>query len=233
MPIFRTTGAVALPDHRLLSFARYGEPTGVPVLALHGGLHAHPVWRLADGAARRRGVELIVPDRPGFGSSTAAPRRRVVDTPVDLAVLLDALMVDEVSVVTVGGGSVYGLATAHCLEPRVRRLALVAPGEPEPDPAALHRLAVTVRRDPRAAVDHLLEGRARDRQLIGEDDGWAAFESGLRLAFADPEAAVLDARLRALAWERRLPSTATPTRVWEGSAYGWLADLDLVLRWLA
>jgi hypothetical protein len=67
---------------------------------------------------------------------------------------------------------------------------------------------------------------------VGEGEGRDAHDAALRLAFADPDAAALDARLRALAWSRPLPSTSTLTRVWEGSSYAWLADLDLVLRWL-
>ena len=115
----------------------------------------------------------------------------------------------------------------------MRRLGLVAPGEPEPDAGTVRRLGAEVRADVGAAGEALLAARPRDRQVLGEDAGWAAYESSLRLAFADPDATVIDARLRALAWRRSLPSIPTVTRVWEGSAYGWLADLDLVLRWLA
>ena len=233
MPIFRATRAVALPDGRLLSFALYGDPNGAPVVALHGGIHAHPIWRLADDAARGRGVRLIAPDRPGFGTSTLHPTRRVVDDPTDLAALAEALMLDDFSVVTVGGGAVYGLAAAQCLGSRVRRLGLVAPAEPEPDPGTVRRLGAEMRADVGAAGEALLADRPRDRQVFAEDAGWAAYESSLRLAFADPDATVIDARLRALAWRRSSPSIPTVTHVWEGSAYGWLADLDLVLRWLA
>ncbi len=232
MPIFRTTRAVALPDRRLLSFARYGDPGGVPVVALHGGIHAHPIWRLADGAARRRNICLVAPDRPGYGSSTVQRGRRILDTPGDLAVLADALGLDDLAVVTVGGGAVYGLATAHCLQPRVRRLAIVAPAEAEPGGAAVRRLADAVRQDVRAAGDALLADRPLDRALVGDGEGRDAHEAALALAFADPSAAIVDARLRDLAWSRRLPSTSARTRVWGGSAYAWLADMDLVLRWL-
>jgi hypothetical protein len=228
----RAPRSVALPDGRILSFAFFGDPAGRPVLALHGTTHAHPIWALADGAARRRGVCLIAPDRPGYGASTAQPDRSVVDGPADLAVLAEAVYLDDLAVLTVGGGFVYGLAAAHCLLPRVRRLAVVAPGEAEPTPRAALRLGRDVRRDPEQAAERLLAARPLDRALLGEDAGWGACVASLRLAFADPGAAALDARLRGLAWGREQPTGPMSMRRWDGSAYAWLSDLDLVLRWL-
>lgn len=187
---------------------------------------------MADDAARHRGVCLIAPDRPGYGASTAQPDRSVVDGPADLAVLAEAVYLDDLAVVSIGGGAVYGLAAAHCLFPRVRRLALIAPDEPEPTPRAALRLGAEVRRDPHQAAERLLECRPRDRAVLGDGEGWTAFVRSLELAFADPGAAALDARLRSLAWARGRPGGRLSTRVWEGSAYGWLTDLDHVLRWL-
>ena len=127
----------------------------------------------------------------------------------------------------------YGLAAAHCLFPRVRRLALIAPDEPEPTPRGALRLGAEVRADPQRAAERVLADQPRDRAVLGDGAGWSAFVRSLELAFADPGAAALDARLRSLAWARGRPGGRLSTRVWEGSSCGWLADLDLVLRWLA
>jgi hypothetical protein len=127
--------AVALPDGRILSFAVFGDPAGRPVIALHGTEHGHAIWALADAAGRRRQVCLIAPERP--------------DRPADLTVLADAVFVEELRLLTLGGGAEHGLAAAHHLRLRVRRLALVAPGEQLP---ALVDAPCPVRRWDGAAV---------------------------------------------------------------------------------
>ncbi len=66
VPATHATRTVALPDRRLLEFADFGDPSGRPVVALHSVVHAHPLWALADEAARRHGIRLIAPDRPGY-----------------------------------------------------------------------------------------------------------------------------------------------------------------------
>jgi pimeloyl-ACP methyl ester carboxylesterase len=108
--------AVALPDGRILSFAMFGDPGGGPVLAIHDADGSHTVWSPADAAARRCHVCLIAPDRPAG--------------PDDLAVLADAVFVEDLRLVTLGAGAEHGLAAAHTLRPRVSHLALLAPDGP-------------------------------------------------------------------------------------------------------
>ncbi len=56
-----------LADGRTLACLELGDPEGSPVLYFHGYPGSRLEGRLAAGAARRHGLRLIAPDRPGFG----------------------------------------------------------------------------------------------------------------------------------------------------------------------
>jgi hypothetical protein len=118
--------AVALPDGRMLEFADYGDPRGVPVVAHHGSDGSRAAWGSVDGACRAAGVRLIAPDRPGYGGSTPAPQRRIVDWPADLVALVDALGLESVALMSLREGVAYATAAAAALPDRVERAALVA-----------------------------------------------------------------------------------------------------------
>ena len=57
--------AMKLPDGRRLAWAEYGDPEGSPLFFHHGIPSSRLVAGPLDGAARRSGVRLIAPDRPG------------------------------------------------------------------------------------------------------------------------------------------------------------------------
>ena len=125
--------SVRLGDGRTLAYAEWGDPDGWPVLGCHGS----PSSRLErhvedDGAYRRWGVRLIVPDRPGFGRSDPHRGRRITDWPADVAQLLDQLGIDRFAVLSLSGGAAYALACAHFFEDRVRAVGVLG-GAPPPD----------------------------------------------------------------------------------------------------
>lgn len=92
--------------------------TGTPA-----GLVANP---LVAEAAAARGLRLVLYGRPGYGGSTPAPGRRVVDAAADVAAVLDA--VGAASFVTVGwsGGGPHALACAARLPGRCLAAATMA-----------------------------------------------------------------------------------------------------------
>ena len=234
VPATHATRTVALPDRRLLEFADFGDPSGRPVVALHSVAHAHPLWALADEAARRHGIRLIAPDRPGYARSTSQPDRRILDGPHDLLVLVEALGLSDFGVVTVAGGSVYGTAAAACLRTMVRRLALVAPEAREPTARAAFRLGAAVRTDPWGAARRLLADHpAADRRALAAPTRQATVVEALTLAFADPGAAALDARLRTLPWGRDRTALPKATRTWPGPPYSRMTEMAPIMAWLA
>ena len=82
---------IATPDGRLVAYREFGDPDGVPVVNCHGGLLCGLDVEPADSTARRMGIRLISPDRPGVGFSTNVPNRTTADWAGDVAALADAL----------------------------------------------------------------------------------------------------------------------------------------------
>jgi pimeloyl-ACP methyl ester carboxylesterase len=114
---------------RVTGYYEYGDPTGMPVVALHGTPACGAGFAWADERARTRGIRLLAPDRPGVGDSDAwSPGRGVTvsDYPARLGAFADALGISTFSVLGYSGGGPYALATAHALPGRVRTAAVVS-----------------------------------------------------------------------------------------------------------
>ena len=113
-------------DGRILAVEQWGDPTGIPVVYLHGT----PMSRLArypdDSLFHELGVRLITYDRPGFGGSTPRPGRRVVDAAADVATIAAALGLDRFAVFGVSGGVPHAMAVAARYPERVTRLGALA-----------------------------------------------------------------------------------------------------------
>lgn len=121
---------VVLPDGRRLAVDDVGDPTGVPVLYLHGTpdsrLSRHP----DDDLAAALGIRLLAVDRPGCGRSEAAPDRTLASVADDLAALLDALGVERAGAVGWSAGGPYAVAFAARHPARSGPVALTAPVVP-------------------------------------------------------------------------------------------------------
>ncbi|PGG96045.1 hypothetical protein GX51_08005 [Blastomyces parvus] len=97
---------------RTLSFAEYGPQTGFPLLYFHGYPSSRLEARALTPLAHRLHLRIIAPDRPGFGRSTYAPSRRIVDWPADVRALADHLGLARFAVLGGSGGGPYALACA-------------------------------------------------------------------------------------------------------------------------
>lgn len=119
-------GLLTLRDGRRLSYAEYGDSCGFPVVVCHGipgsRFQRHP----DDSIARRAKVRVIVPERPGYGASSALRGGTVAAWSEDLCALADHLALPELALAGVSGGAPYALAGAHRLHQRVTRVALVS-----------------------------------------------------------------------------------------------------------
>lgn len=129
--------SVRLPDGRRISYAIYGAADGHPVLALHGAPACRLMFAFADDHARRAGLKLIAPDRPGYADTTADDRRPTLAArALWLIAFADAMQLDRFALLGISGGAPYAVAIAAALGDRLAGLALVSPMGPAADYAA-------------------------------------------------------------------------------------------------
>jgi pimeloyl-ACP methyl ester carboxylesterase len=112
---------VVAPDAREVAFAVWGDPTGFPVLSLHGTpgcrLQRWPDEELYGSL----GVCLVTHDRAGYGRSSRRRGRSVVDEVDDVRLIADELGFDRFGVIGGSGGGPHVLACAARLSDRVLR----------------------------------------------------------------------------------------------------------------
>lgn len=126
-----TCESVRLPGGRTIGFADLGDPRGLPLVFFHGTPGSRLDALLLSEAARRAGVRLIAPDRPGYGLSDAASLT-VAGWVADVRSLADSLGIDHFAVGGISGGGPYALACGALIPERVWAAAVVA-GAPPPD----------------------------------------------------------------------------------------------------
>lgn len=234
-----------LPDGRLLTFAEYGRPGGTPAIAFHGTPGSRLQLTALDAAARDAGLRLVVPDRPGYGTSDLQPHRQLRDWPDDVRAVADHLGLARFAVLGVSGGAPHAVACAIALSERVTRLAIVsgvAPPEcwaPSPRSGRLEqavgllmRTGGTVLRVLVAlalAVVRLAPGPAlrayrlllppADRRIVADPAIRAALQEELRRQSRTTAAAVVqDLALFARPWGLDLADVEAPTDIWHGDA---------------
>src|SRR5436190_10650714 len=130
---------IKLRDGRVLAYAEYGSPGGLPIIHCHGTPSSRVEGDLIFDAAiaAELGVRIIVPDRPGMGRSDFQPGRRIVDWPNDVLELAAALGLDRFAVLGESGGSPYAAACAALIPARVRALGLLGGVAPFDAPGVL------------------------------------------------------------------------------------------------
>ena len=106
-------------DDRVIGFAEFGDPSGVPVLSCHGapGCRLAPKHYAEDGAAS--GFRLIGIARPGYGISSPLPGRSVVDWTRDALAVANHLQLEQLVLQSTSTGGSYSLATASVAADRV------------------------------------------------------------------------------------------------------------------
>ena len=116
---------IQTPDGRTLAAAEWGDPSGLPLISIHGT----PSGRLSrwrdPSIYAHAGIRRITFDRAGYGPSTRRPGRRVADIAEDVTTIADALGIDRFAVTGRSGGGPHTLACAALLGDRVTRCAAV------------------------------------------------------------------------------------------------------------
>jgi pimeloyl-ACP methyl ester carboxylesterase len=115
-----------MSDHTLklrnglvLGYAEYGDPQGTVMFYHHGWPSARVQGVLIDDIAKRHGLRIIAPDRPGIGLSEFQPKRTLLDWPDTLAQLAAHVGADKFHLMGWSGGGPYVLATAKVMPERI------------------------------------------------------------------------------------------------------------------
>lgn len=182
-----------LPDGRAVEIASHGDESGFPVFAFHGTPFSNGYWGVVDEVARRRGVHVLAPDRPGIGGSDPHPLRFVATYAEDVSAMADGLDLARIAVVGHSGGGPFALACGAIMPERVTAVATLAGVAPLDTPGVEERLGPGDRR-----VLHLLwegkEGPARRRiRMLGAAARylpWLAV-AGMKRSASDYEQEVL------------------------------------------
>jgi pimeloyl-ACP methyl ester carboxylesterase len=130
---------VTLADGQQVGLAEYGDPAGTPLLALHGAPASRLMFAPADEAARRYGLRLICPDRPGYGSSPPDVAPTLVSRAGDLAAVADHLHLERFAILAISGGGPYAVALAALVGRRCLAVALVSPIGPVAEVIAVEK----------------------------------------------------------------------------------------------
>lgn len=124
---------LTLSRGRDIGLARYGQIGGTPVVAFHGAPACRLMFDVAEQSARKLGLELICPDRPGYGLTPLDRQPSLASrTQMHLA-LVDALGLERFHLLGVSGGGPYAVALAAAIPERVVGMALVSPIGPVAD----------------------------------------------------------------------------------------------------
>jgi pimeloyl-ACP methyl ester carboxylesterase len=113
-------------DGGVLDVVVSGPPDGAVLLYHHGTPGAVTPPPHVRSAAHARGLRLVTYSRPGYGSSTRRPGRRVADVEGDVTAVLDHLQASRCLVTGWSGGGPHALATAALLPDRVGAVLLMA-----------------------------------------------------------------------------------------------------------
>lgn len=228
-----------------IAFDEYGDPNGRPVLFCHGWPSSRSMAELTDDAARRLGIRIISPDRPGISGASFAPARTLLDWPQTLGALIEKLSLGKFHVLGVSGGAPYAYASAWAFPDRVQAVAIVSGAPPIAElrdhagllrlyrwMLALHRTRPELLRKlfrvarPFAAMRMSLRARPFLRLMLQKLDAEAlrdsrafnaCFESSRRAWHASVEGVIADAEIYAKPWGFSLEEICAPVRIWHGT----------------
>jgi len=107
---------LTLACNRTLDYQISGSPSGYPLIFIHGTPGSLlPVSTLIP-ACEQLNVKLITMSRAGYGGSTRAQDRQVVDAVADIEELIHHLEIEECAVGGWSGGGPHALACAARLK---------------------------------------------------------------------------------------------------------------------
>jgi pimeloyl-ACP methyl ester carboxylesterase len=121
---------ITLSNGLRLGYAEYGDPRGEVGFYFHGWPSSRVQGSLFDGIARKHGLRLICPDRPGIGLSDPQPGRRLADWQQTLTELAAHIGADNWHVIAWSGGGPYVLACALLMPKRLLSATIICGAPP-------------------------------------------------------------------------------------------------------
>lgn len=217
----------------MLSYVSVGDPAGVPLISNHGGLSSGFDVVPADVTAKRLGLRVISPDRPGIAGSDPAPGRTVLDWAADVAELTERLRIGRFATMGWSLGGCYAAALAYGLRDRVDKLVLVGSGIPVDWPGMAaeinlmdrvllalgrHRSGRVVERASFAAASRI--ARHAPGLLVGPagipDPARPALTAAIADGLRHGSGVVTEYQLLDRPWGFELSQLTVPTDIWHG-----------------
>jgi non-heme chloroperoxidase len=114
----------ALPDGVRLPYAEHGDPSGLPVLMLHGWSDS---WRSFEGVLPHlpASIRALALTLPGHGDATGPDRHTVADMSEDVVAFLDVLGIESVLIAGHSMGTIVAQRVAIDHPDRVAGLVLL------------------------------------------------------------------------------------------------------------
>ncbi|MEX0604843.1 MAG: alpha/beta hydrolase [Marinobacter sp.] len=120
------TRHIRLADGRNMSYSDTGSGENGIWLHCHGIPGSRNELAHLTDRVSGKGYRVIIPDRPGYGSSSPHPDYQFTDHSDDLKQLSDHLNLRHFALTGFSGGGVFALTAAHDLATRVSELAIAA-----------------------------------------------------------------------------------------------------------
>jgi pimeloyl-ACP methyl ester carboxylesterase len=111
--------------HRTVAADVDGDPSGTPVVLVHGTPDSRLARHPDPSIAARLGVGLIAVDRPGFGRTTVDPDATPLSFAADVTALLDHLGIESAHLLAWSAGTIWTLGAAAAVPGRVRSVTAV------------------------------------------------------------------------------------------------------------
>lgn len=178
-------------DGMVIAGQMYGNPTGIPVLAMHGWLDNCASFEPL--AKHLSNIQLLAIDMPGHGLSSHRPPDRPINIWDDLPLLLmlvDQLGWDQFAMIGHSRGAGIASLFSACFDERVSKLILLDGGAPvstKPEDSVKQLAKATkawtrrtTKRTPNyPTYDHALEARKRAVGAISEQAAILLLKRGL------------------------------------------------------
>lgn len=121
---------ITLSNGLKLGYCEYGDPKGEVAFYFHGWPSSRVQGSLFDEPAKKHGLRLICPDRPGIGLSDFQQSRGLADWPDTLTQLAAHVGADNYHVIGWSGGGPYVLVTALKLHKRLLSASIICGAPP-------------------------------------------------------------------------------------------------------
>ena len=235
----QTSQQIKLQDGRMLGYAEYGPPEGIPIFYFHGFPGSRLDFQLIndDNSLTELNARVIALDRPGFGLSDYQRGRKMVDWPEDVIELANKLHIDSFAVLGVSGGGPYAASCAFGIRDRLVKTGIVCGMGPSDAPGMKNGVSWTIPGTPSIIRRVILKltsmGLQRDpdqfllrtKETISEPDSEMLdqpelaklFIEGMREAFRNGiSGANQEAALYTRPWGFELQDITAEVHLWHG-----------------